>query len=105
MLAFFRKFFGGSTDYKSLMEKNAQIIDVRTVQEFKTGHIPQSINIPIQELPHKLKLIHQDRPVITCCASGMRSAAAKSMLLNHGYSEVYNGGSWQGLMRQLAKIV
>ncbi|MES2765251.1 MAG: rhodanese-like domain-containing protein, partial [Bacteroidota bacterium] len=41
------------------------------------------------------------KPVITCCASGVRSGAAVNLLKTGGFSEVYNGGSWTGLQRKL----
>jgi rhodanese-related sulfurtransferase len=48
-----------------------------------------------------LKRIKKDIPLITCCASGMRSASAKSILLSKGYTEVYNGGGWASLQNKL----
>jgi len=48
---------------------------------------------------HKLK--SRDKTVITCCASGARSAAAKSVLKSNGYANVYNGGGWQNLKHKI----
>jgi rhodanese-related sulfurtransferase len=48
-----------------------------------------------------LSRIRNDKPVITCCASGMRSASAKSILKSNGYSDVYNGGGWMSLDSKL----
>jgi len=85
-------------DYAQLMKEGAVIIDVRTPGEFSAGHIKGSINIPVNKLVHSLpKLKDKNKPVITCCASGMRSASAKSILQSNGYAYVYNGGSWYGL--------
>ena len=80
----------------------AQIIDVRTPAEYNGGHIKGSKNIPLQSLNQNLGKINKNKPVITCCASGARSAAAKSILLNSGFSEVYNGGGWSGLKSKLS---
>jgi phage shock protein E len=92
---------GPATDYAELMKKGAQIIDVRTPAEFNGGHIKGSVNIPLDNLQKQLSKIKKDQPVITCCASGMRSGAAKQMLQANGYTEVYNGGGWAGLQNKL----
>lgn len=88
---------GPATDFAALVKQGAQIIDVRTPAEFSSGHIRGSVNIPLDRLPQQLAKISKQKPVITCCASGMRSASAKQVLLSNGFSEVYNGGGWTGL--------
>jgi rhodanese-related sulfurtransferase len=88
-------------DYKQLMKNGAQIIDVRTPGEFQGGHIKGAVNIPLQNISSQMSRIRKDKPVITCCASGMRSASAKSILTSKGYSEVYNGGGWLSLDSKL----
>ena len=104
MLGFLKKLFGGtSVDFKELVKNGAQIIDVRTPAEYNGGHIKGSKNIPLQSLNQNLGKINKNKPVITCCASGARSAAAKSILLNSGFSEVYNGGGWSGLKSKLSE--
>jgi len=103
-MSFLTKLFGAApaADYKSLMQKGAVILDVRTPQEYQGGHIKGSINIPLQALnPAALAKLKKDKPVITCCASGMRSASAKSILLSNGFTEVYNGGGWSSLQHSL----
>ncbi|SEG01871.1 Rhodanese-related sulfurtransferase [Halpernia humi] len=99
-----KKLFGGSTvDFPSLMQNGAQIIDVRTTAEYSGGHIRNSKNIPLQNLSQNLKKINKNKPVITCCASGMRSASAKSILEKNGFTEVYNGGGWRSLEQKILK--
>lgn len=101
MLGFLKGLFGGSqTDYAQMVTDGAQIIDVRTPAEYAGGHIRGSKNIPLNELPGKMKQIKKDKPVITCCASGMRSASAKGMLKSNGY-DAYNGGGWSSLQNKL----
>lgn len=92
---------GPAVDYNELMTKGAQIIDVRTPGEYAGGHIKGSKNIPLQSLGSNLNKINKNRPVITCCASGMRSASAKSVLQNNGFTEVHNGGGWASLNAKL----
>ncbi len=93
--------FGAKTDYKQLVQQGAQIIDVRTPSEYTSGHVTGSVNIPLNELSNNINNIKKNVPVITCCASGMRSASAKSTLISLGFKEVYNGGGWTSLNRKL----
>jgi phage shock protein E len=77
-----------------LKEKRGTIIDVRTKAEFAGGHIPNSINIPIQELEQRHKELEAlEQPFILCCASGGRSGSAEQFLKTKGF-DCYNGGSW-----------
>jgi len=90
--------FGPKVDMKELMDQGAIIIDVRTKGEYAGGNIKGSINIPVDQLKSNLKKIKsKDQIVITCCASGMRSASAKGMLKSEGYTNVHNGGAWSSL--------
>lgn len=89
------------TDYKALVHGGAQIIDVRTPAEFSAGHIPNSINIPLTHITKKISRLGKDRQIILCCASGMRSASARSALLSLGYLHVHDGGSWSNLMKRI----
>ena len=94
--------FGPKTDYTELLSQGAIIVDVRTKAEFSGGHIKGSTNIPVNALSHNLKKFkNKNTPIITCCASGMRSASAKSFLQSNGYTQVYNGGSWQRLQNKI----
>jgi rhodanese-related sulfurtransferase len=104
MLSFFKKLFSNApaVEYDTLVKNGAQIIDVRSPGEYQSGHIRGSINIPLQVLVGKLNMLDKSKPVITCCASGMRSASAKSLLLQKGFSEVYNGGGWTSLQNKLS---
>lgn len=101
MLSFFKNLWGTKVDMAQIINTGAQIIDVRTPAEYAGGHVKGSINIPLNELPRKLNAIKKDKPVITCCASGMRSASAATILKNNGYTEVYNGGSWLSVNRNV----
>ncbi|MFZ3167386.1 MAG: rhodanese-like domain-containing protein [Candidatus Methanoperedens sp.] len=71
------------------------ILDVRTKKEYEAGHIKGSTllavqNIPKQELVEKLKEIPKDRKILVYCRSGQRSAKASGILIENGYSQVYN---------------
>jgi len=93
---------GPKVDYRDLLQKGAVIIDVRTPNEFRGGHIKTALNIPLNNLASQVSKIKKDKPVITCCASGMRSASAKSFLQSNGFKEVYNGGSWMSLQNKIS---
>lgn len=102
MLSALKQLFGGSkVDLAELVKNGAQIIDVRSKEEFSGGRIKGSVNIPLNQLTASLSKIKRDKPVITCCASGMRSASAKNILKSNGYQEVYNGGGWSSLQSKI----
>lgn len=89
-------------NFSELVEGGAVILDVRTKGEYASGHIKGSINIPVEQLSINLnKLKNKNSVIITCCASGMRSASAKGLLSSNGYVNVYNGGSWMSLERKI----
>lgn len=96
-----KKLFGPSTDFNALLAQGALIVDVRTPQEYREGHIPQSQNIPLDQLKNKIAdLKKKNKPIITVCRSGSRSGMAKSMLTQAGI-DVYNGGPWTSLGRKM----
>jgi rhodanese-related sulfurtransferase len=92
---------GNPTDFQQLLEDGAKIVDVRTPSEYKMGHIKGSVNIPLQELNRKLKKLNKKQTIITCCASGVRSASAKSILESNGFENVYNGKGWARLQSRI----
>ena len=98
-----KNLFGSEkTDYAQLIKDGAIILDVRSKGEYAGGHIKGSINIPVNELDNNLhKLKDKNKPVITCCASGVRSASAKSILISNGFKEVHNGGGWSSLQNKI----
>ncbi len=92
---------GPKVDYAQLMKQGAIILDVRTKAEYQQGHIKGSRNIPLDILSNQYLKLGKNKTIITCCASGMRSASAKSMLKSNNYQEVYNGGSWVSLQGKI----
>jgi phage shock protein E len=101
MFSFLKKLFGPGTDFKALKENGAIIIDVRSPQEFDHGHIQGSKNIPLDKIQREVKTIkNMNKPIITVCKSGARSAMAKSILKSAGV-EVYNGGPWNVLVGKI----
>lgn len=92
-----------SADYSEMVKNGGLVLDVRSPGEFKGGHIKGAKNFPLSSLPANLKkLKDKDQPIITCCASGMRSASAKSILQSEGFTNVHNGGGWRSLQSTLS---
>lgn len=83
----------------SLLEDGGVIVDVRSKAEYAGGHLKNSINIPLDSLESNLGKLDKSQPVITCCASGMRSGSAKRLLKAKGFVEVVNGGGWTSLKK------
>ena len=85
-------------DFKS---RGAVILDVRSKGEYQGGAIPGSKNIPLQQISVRMAEIKKwDKPVITCCASGIRSGSAAGILRSNGV-EAMNGGGWFSLSQKL----
>jgi phage shock protein E len=102
MLDAIKNLFGmDKTDYSDLVKQGAVIVDVRSKSEYAGGHIKNSINIPVDQLEKNLSKLNKEKTIITCCASGMRSASAKNILHNNGYKNVHNGGGWASLNNKI----
>lgn len=93
----------GGSQAKELLANGAVIVDVRTPQEFTGGNVKGSKNIPLAELDSNVEKIKSwNKPVVLCCASGMRSGQATRILKSAGV-ECTNGGGWlkvNGLVNQ-----
>ncbi len=82
--------------------EDAQVIDVREVDEFAGGHLPEAKNLPLSKLADRANEIEKlkDKAIIICCASGMRSNKACGELKKLGFAKLYNlaGGvdAWVG---------
>jgi phage shock protein E len=100
MWSFLKKLVGSSgPDLAQLVREGAKIIDVRSKAEFAAGHAKGTINIPLDQLAGKLANFKKDEAIIVCCRSGMRSASARSLLMDKGFKQVYNAGPWTNLKK------
>jgi phage shock protein E len=94
--------FSSGGGIKQAVREGAVIVDLRTAYEYDQGHIPRSLNIPIDRLPFNIdRLRGLDKPVILCCATGGHCWEAASILREAGFHRVINGGDWQSLWRKL----
>jgi phage shock protein E len=84
----------GETVRSLLQHKQADVIDVREPDEYKSGHIPGAINIPLGYIPDSVQERFQDktRPLVVYCHSGMRSRRAAFALVRAGYQDVEDLG-------------
>ena len=89
-------------DVKGLLERGAQVVDVRTNAEFKSNAHPRAINIPLDQLEARAKELDRTRPVLVCCETGSRSGFAVALLKRAGFREVANLGSWRRIHSLLA---
>lgn len=72
--------------------EDAHVIDVREADEFASGHLPEARNIPAGKLAERVNEIekYKDRPLILCCASGMRSGKASDELKKLGFTRLHS---------------
>lgn len=80
------------------------IVDVRSVEEFVRGAYPGAVNIPLDELEHRMsELGDTDREIVLYCASGARSAYALRILQYNGFTNAENGGGITKMMASYRK--
>ncbi len=82
-----------------LNQGKAQILDVRSADEFSAGHLRQSKHIPVDELGKRIDELDKARPVLVVCQTGPRAQRASGQLARAGFTEVFilGGGyaEWQ----------
>ncbi|MFC0602975.1 rhodanese-like domain-containing protein [Winogradskyella pulchriflava] len=87
---------------ESYIKNGAVILDVRSQREWNDGHIENAIHIPLDELNNRVDEVKKlNKPVIACCASGVRSAKAAKFLNLHNI-DATNGGGWVSLKKSLS---
>ena len=84
-------------------QENAVVVDVCQPEEFRKGHIPAAINIPVDQIKEQLgqleKFLKKDRPIVLSCRSGQRASRAATVLRKNEFKRVYtlSGGlaAWE----------
>ncbi|MFO0551836.1 MAG: rhodanese-like domain-containing protein [Polyangiaceae bacterium] len=93
----------GQMSGKEAVAKAALVIDVRTPEEFGTGHLDKAENIPVDDVQAKVEDIAQkvggdkSKPIAVYCASGGRASRAKEILQKAGFTNVTNAGGYSSL--------
>jgi len=93
---------GGVDNGKFVIDENSQVIDVRTEQEYKEGHLKNAINIPHVEIKNKINeyVNDKDQKIILYCRSGRRSGIAEKILKEMGYKNALNAGAYAELKKK-----
>jgi rhodanese-related sulfurtransferase len=71
------------------------VVDVRTTQEFSTGHIPGAINIPVDDLRSRIAELPRDRKIAAYCQVGQRGYLATRILIQAGFNAANIGGGYK----------
>lgn len=96
--------FGVGSKVKQALQDGAVVIDLRTAYEYDQGHVPRSLNIPIDRIRANIDRIRDlKKPVILCCATGSHCWEAADILKNAGVQRVINGGDWRSVLRKMGK--
>ena len=81
----------GVEEYKNT--EKAVLLDVRSSQEYRSGHIPGAVNVPVGSISKVANKVKQkDTPIFAYCLSGSRSSSACAGLKRMGYTHVKNIG-------------
>jgi phage shock protein E len=80
---------------KTILEKTeTAVIDVREPWEYASGHLPNAVNIPLNNIPaHLPEIKKMAGPIVLYCRSAGRSGIAVNLLKQSGIQDVYNGGA------------
>lgn len=79
-----------ATELAEIYQPEMPILDVRRVNEFRNGHLPNAINIPLRDLEQNLHQLNPNQLYYVHCAGGYRSMIAASILVRNGYHKVVN---------------
>jgi phage shock protein E len=82
-------------DACKLLSNGAQLVDVRSSSEFARGALPDAINLPLQSIMSADKVISRDKAIVLYCVTGARSSTAKNYLVQMGFENVNDLGSFR----------
>ncbi|MFC2145618.1 rhodanese-like domain-containing protein, partial [Actinomycetota bacterium] len=86
-------------------DKDYIILDVRTQDEFNEGHLEKARLISVDDLDKVLDVLPKNKPIIVYCQSGVRSRKAAEILVNNGFSQVYDMGGILGWQKEGYPII
>lgn len=76
-------------------DKNVMLVDVRNKEEYELGHIPSSINIPLDELRDNLSKLDKNKEIVLICQSALRSYIGCRILSNLNYNTSHLAGGYR----------
>ena len=96
-------FLGFGNKITEAIDHGAIIIDVRPAYAFdQHGRVPGSVNIPVDRIPINIERIRSmKKPIVICCAFGNDCTNAVRLLKENGIKDVYNGRSWESVLRKV----
>jgi phage shock protein E len=86
--------FSGN-DACKLLSEGAQLVDVRSSAEFARGSLPNAINLPLQSIMSAKSILEDDKAIVLYCVTGARSSTAKNYLVQMGFDNVNDLGSFR----------
>jgi rhodanese-related sulfurtransferase len=75
---------------ETVAKNGVQFIDVRTTEEYNSGHAAKAVNFPLDNLEKELARLDKEKPVYVICQSGKRSQKGSEILNQAGFKQVYN---------------
>ena len=103
-MSWLSELFGGGGAIREALQQGAVVIDLRTAYEYDQGHIPRSLNIPVDRIKANIDRIRDLRkPVILCSGPSGGAWEAMDVLRSAGLTRVVNGGDWQSLLRKIQR--
>lgn len=98
------KAFEHTIKLEELETRTGLILDVREAAEYAFGHIENAKSIPLGELETRLEELNKDKEIYVICRTGNRSDLAANLLMNNGYTKVYNVlpgmNEWNGKIKK-----
>lgn len=90
---------------QAYLKEGGLVVDVRSAREFSSGHLPQAINIPLDDIEAAVprRIPDKNRVLLLHCQSGMRSGVASKKLKNLGYANAFNLGSYSRAAQLVGK--
>ncbi len=82
-----------------MIKEGGLVIDVRPPYQYDQGKIRGSLNIPVEQIANNASYLKRQNKPIILCGNGSESTVATRILQEHGLKAVYNGGSWERVLK------
>lgn len=94
-----------AADVQGVLEEGALVVDVRTLQEWRAGHLPFAQHIPLDDLEPRIDAFDSEQLTVFVCRSGHRSESAAEALATHGYAVASLAGGMAACRRTGLPVV